>query len=92
MKPQACKLWPFRVVAYPRYGEENQAVYMYGGARIYIYADTKCNGLKYGSPTWNFQNVTVKELAEIALGIRSAQQKTTRNQSMPQSWGRQLFP
>ncbi len=94
MKPQACKLWPFRVLSYPRYGEENQASYVYGGAKIYIYADTKCNGLKYGSPTWDFLNITIKELAEIALGIRNEQHKTTRAQSpSPQSWGRQLrFP
>ncbi len=81
-------------MSFPKYGEENQAQYMIGGIKIYIYADTKCNGLKYGSPTWEFQNNTVKELAEIALGIRNAQHKTTRNQSStPQSWGRQLrFP
>ena len=27
MKPEACKLWPFKVLSEPKYGEEKQAAY-----------------------------------------------------------------
>jgi hypothetical protein len=93
MKPEACKLWPFKVLSEPKYGEANQAAYDYGGVRLYIYGDTMCSGLRCGTPTWDFRYTTVKEFTELALGVRQIQYKTTRSNSVrQQQWGRQLFP
>jgi Fe-S-cluster containining protein len=92
MKPEACKIWPFKVLAEPKYGEPNQAAYNYNGLHLFIYADTMCSGLRYGTPTWDFRNTTTKEFVEIALGIRQVQYKTTRTIRFAASqWGRQLF-
>ncbi len=94
MKPEACKIWPFKVATEPKYGEEKQAAYDYRGRRFYVYGDTMCSGLRLGTPTWDFQHVTVKEFAELALGVRDVQCKTTRTSDfdVSQQWGRRLFP
>ncbi len=93
MKPEACKIWPFKVLLEPKYGEPNQAAFDYFGHRFYVYADTMCNGLRYGPPTWDFRNATIREFTELALGIRRNQYKTTKTVIAPYShWGRQLFP
>jgi Fe-S-cluster containining protein len=91
MKPDACKIWPFKVFSEPKYGQPNQAAFNYGTMRLYIYADTMCSGLRYGAPTWDFQFTILREFTEIALGLRQIQYKTTRSgNSNPQLWGRQL--
>jgi Fe-S-cluster containining protein len=77
MKPSACKLWPFKVLTEPKYGQANQALFNYGGRRLFIYADAMCPGLRYGSPTWEFNFSTVREFVELALGTRAVQCKTT---------------
>ncbi|MCX6644619.1 MAG: hypothetical protein NT043_05385, partial [Candidatus Bathyarchaeota archaeon] len=65
----------------------------YGGMRLYIYADTMCSGLRCGTPTWDFHYATLREFAELALGIRQVQYKTTRAVAFrQQQWGRRLFP
>ncbi|MGA2682962.1 MAG: YkgJ family cysteine cluster protein [Candidatus Bathyarchaeia archaeon] len=94
MKPDACKIWPFKVLTEPKYGEAKQATYDYRGFRFYIYGDDMCCGLRFGTPTWDFQHTTIREFAEIALGLRNVQNKTTRTKTHgPQyRWGRQLFP
>jgi Fe-S-cluster containining protein len=93
MKPEACKLWPFKVLSEPKYGEEKQAVYTYGKAYLYVYADSMCNGLIYGAPNWDFEHIKVKEFIELSLGIRQEQHKTTRKADItPPQWGRKLFP
>jgi hypothetical protein len=94
MKPEACKIWPFKVLTEPKYGDPNQAAYDYRGMRFYVYGDTMCSGLRYGSPSWDFRYTTVKEFIEIAVGVREMQHKTTRAASfwVQQQWGRRLFP
>ncbi len=77
MKPAACKLWPFKILAEPKYGQANQAAFSYQGKRLFIYADSMCSGLRYGAPTWEFNFSTLKEFVELALGIRQMQAKTT---------------
>ncbi|MEM3577980.1 MAG: YkgJ family cysteine cluster protein [Candidatus Bathyarchaeia archaeon] len=79
MKPQACKLWPFKILSRPKFGYANEAVYHYMGNKLFIYADSTCNGIRYGPPTWEFTNQTLKEFVEIGLGVRSQQYKTTAN-------------
>lgn len=94
MKPEACKIWPFKVLSEPRYGEPNQAAYDYGGMRFYVYVDTMCSGLRYGTPTWEFRYSIIREFTELALGLREVQYKTTRSAvyNPNQQWGRKLFP
>jgi Fe-S-cluster containining protein len=79
MKPNACKLWPFKIASKPKFGYANEAVYSYDEKKLFIYADSMCSGLRYGKPIWNFTNCTLKEFIEIALEIRSGQYKTTAN-------------
>lgn len=77
MKPKACQIWPFKILAQPRFGCMNDAIYHYGKDSVFIYADSMCNGLRYGMPAWEFANHTLKEFVEIAMGLRNNQRKTT---------------
>jgi len=79
MKPRACKLWPFKILSRPEFGYANEAAYYHGGIRMFVYADSSCSGLRYGKPTWEFTNYTIKEFMEIALGLQREQYKTTAN-------------
>jgi Fe-S-cluster containining protein len=88
MKPSACKLWPFKILGYPKYGYTNEAVYECGGNRAFVYSDSGCAGLRYGTPTWEFANYTLREFMEIAMGLRSSQQKTTANIGSLQPYAR----
>jgi hypothetical protein len=92
MKPEACKIWPFKILSEPKYGEDKQAAFNFLGNNLYIYADTMCSGLRYGTPTWEFRYTTLKEFTELALGLRRVQYKTTRSVDFAQYWfGRRLF-
>lgn len=86
MKPKACKLWPFKIASKPEFGYANEANYRYGESKFFVYADSTCSGLRYGNPTWDFTNYTLKEFVEVALGIRSKQYKTTANLSSLQPY------
>ena len=79
MKPNACKLWPFKVLKEPRYGYADQAFFEYAGKKLYVYVDSNCAGLKYGAPTWEFSALTLREFADIALGNCKLQRNSTRN-------------
>ena len=76
-KPQACKLWPFKVLDKPRYGRPNDAVYHYGSRKLFVYVDPVCPGLRFGTPTPEFTYSVVPEFAEIAAGMRQRQLKST---------------
>jgi len=88
MKPKACKIWPFKILGEPKYGDPDHAVFNFAGKNLYIYADTNCHGLRYGNPTWEFSMVTLKEFAGIALGVYNSQRSSTRTRN---SHGLQLF-
>jgi Fe-S-cluster containining protein len=77
MKPQACKLWPFKILSKPEFGYANEALYQYGGSKLFIYVDSACSGVRYGRPSWEFANQTLMEFIEIALELRREQFKTT---------------
>ncbi len=79
MKPDACRLWPFKVLSEPKYGESNQAALDFMGKRLYVYADSNCSGLRFGNPTWEFSSLTLKEFAAIAMGVCPNQQNSTRS-------------
>ena len=77
MKPGACKQWPFKVLSEPKFGDPNHALYNYGGLRLFVYADSVCSGLRYGTPRRDFAALTLREFVEISLGKRQNQSKTT---------------
>ena len=77
MKPKACKLWPFKILGKPEYGYASDAAYGYSENQFFVYADSTCSGLRYGKPTLEFANYTLREFIEIALGTRNSQFKTT---------------
>ena len=77
MKPKACQLWPFKVMGEPRYGFPIEAVYRIGDENLYVYADSMCNGLRFGTPTQEFVAGVLREFVEIAVGLRSVQLRTT---------------
>jgi|YelNatPaOPRAMG01_1025707.scaffolds.fasta_scaffold03381_10 Fe-S-cluster containining protein len=82
MKPAACKIWPFKVLTEPKFGQANRAAYDYHGMRLYVYADSNCAGLRYGTPSWEFTLSTLPEFVEIAMGKRHVQHKTTCSLSL----------
>ncbi len=77
MKPGACKQWPFKVLFEPRFGDANHALYNYGNLKLFVYADSNCSGLRYGSPSWEFATMTIREFVELTMGKRQNQLKTT---------------
>jgi Fe-S-cluster containining protein len=78
IKPQACRIWPFKVLPEPRYGEPKQAAFEFAGKQLYIYADGHCSGLRYGEPTREFSSSILREFAEIAMGTCGQQHNSTR--------------
>ncbi len=36
IKPEACKIWPFKILAEPKYGEPNQAAFNYMENQLYF--------------------------------------------------------
>ena len=79
MKPKACKIWPFKILSKPDFGYANEASYRYGASELFVYADSSCCGIRYGRPTWEFTNQTLREFVEVALELRRQQLKTTAN-------------
>jgi len=76
-KPQACRLWPFKVLDKPKYGKPNDAVYNYGNRKLFIYVDSACTGVRFGVPTQEFAFSVIPEFVEIAFGVRRRQFKST---------------
>lgn len=76
-KPQACKLWPFKILDRPKFGSPNRASYPFGDRRLFIYADAACTGLRFGVPTHDFAYSVLPEFIEIAFGLRRKQFKST---------------
>ena len=76
-KPQACKLWPFKVLDKPKYGRPNDAVYYYANRNLFIYVDSACTGVRFGVPTQYFTYSVIPEFIEVALGVRQKQFKST---------------
>lgn len=77
VKPLACKLWPFKVLNRPRFGNPRNAVYARGNRRLFVYIDSACTGLVFGVPTREFAYSVIPEFIEIASGLRQKQFKTT---------------
>lgn len=76
-KPLACKLWPFKVLNKPKYGNPKEALFQYCGQNFYVYVDPFCPGIYWGQPTPELIYKVIPEFIEIALGIRQKQLYST---------------
>lgn len=76
-KPKACKLWPFKVLSWPKYGRPAEAYIEYADIPLYVYVDPYCQGIKWGTPTPTFVRTVLREFIELALGIRVEQEHST---------------
>ena len=84
MKPKACKLCLLKFLANPSLDTVS-----YTHLRAHETgrnADHVCNGLRFGNPSWEFANRTLKEFIEIAMGVRSEQYKTTADMAFYQTY------
>lgn len=76
-KPLACKLWPFKVLAEPKYGQPDEASYNYRNNRFYVYVIPNCPGTSWGRPSEGLIKKTLPEFIDIRLGFRERQRFTT---------------
>jgi len=86
MKPITCKLWPFKISDKPKYGRPNEAVYNWGGKKLYVYVDPSCEGLRWGNPNSEVMNTTLPEFVDLALGLQRKQFYSTARLMSPQHW------
>ena len=77
MKPLACKLWPFKVLKWPKYGSASKAQYVYMGRLFYVYVDPHCPQVVLGRPTEHLAHQVIPEVIELSLGLRVEQEKST---------------
>jgi Fe-S-cluster containining protein len=73
MKPLACKLWPFKILKYPKYEQAELARFSYKNDVFYVYVDPVCKGLSLGKPSEELITKTIPEFIEILLGIKQTQ-------------------
>ena len=76
-KPLACKLWPFRISDYPRYGMMEESRFHHRGRVFYVYGIPFCRGFRYGTPTNNFTKNVLPEFIDARLGLQPSQVFTT---------------
>jgi len=76
-KPRACKIWPFKVLSEPKYGGATEASYDYANDHIYVYVDTFCSGVRWGTPSRRLISKVLPEFLDIVLGLREKQVYTT---------------
>jgi len=76
-KPRACKLWPFKIYAEPKYGRPKEAVFSHGEDKFFVYVDPACEGISWGTPTQEYMHKTLPEFVEIGLGVRNEQRYST---------------
>lgn len=79
MKPQACKLWPFKVYPHPKYGRPRDATYRYAGSRFFVYVDPACVGIRWGRPSHKYLDKVIPEFIQIATGSLEKQRYSTAN-------------
>lgn len=76
-KPLACKIWPFKVLSKPKYGDADKSLFEYNGQKFYVYIDPFCPGIYWGVPSAELVYKVIPEFIEIALGIRQRQLYST---------------
>ena len=79
MKPLACKIWPFKILNRPKFGDSNKAIYRYEQTNFFVYVDPECKGLLWGKPIPELKYKVIPEFIEVAIGIRRKQIHSTSN-------------
>jgi len=77
MKPLACKLWPFKIMDKPKYGDARKALFNHNGRRLFVYVDPSCPEIRWGKPTVKMMYKVIPEFIEIALGLKEKQLYST---------------
>ena len=77
LKPLACKVWPFRVLKRPKYGHPQEALFVYGGKRYYVYVNSMCSGVNRGDP--RKLPLVVSEVIRILKRPSTPQRYSTSN-------------
>lgn len=95
MKPLACKIWPFKIFDKPKFGNTNKALFQYRNNNFYIYVDTGCSGLNWGTPSPELKHKILPEFIDVAVGLRKQQFHSTSKiqcrQNPTHFRGRNLF-
>ncbi|MFH0749112.1 MAG: YkgJ family cysteine cluster protein [Candidatus Bathyarchaeota archaeon] len=76
-KLMACKIWPFRVLTEPKYGEADEALFTYRDKKFYIYVLPTCSGITWGRPTERLSKKVLPELIDIRFGFLQRQYFST---------------
>ncbi len=76
-KPKACKIWPFKVFASPKFGMAKQAYFRYQNRDLFIYVDMACSGLSFGHPSQDYMTRILPEFIEVAADLRENQVHST---------------
>jgi len=77
MKPLACKMWPFKVLKRPKYGNPNESIFNYRGRTFYVYVDPFCPNLRWGRPTAELTYKVIPEIIELSMNVREKQVYST---------------
>jgi len=64
-KPYVCRMFPFRVLRVPKYGNEELSEFKYGTKVFYIYLNRGCSGVKLGNPSMRFVEKVLPEFIKI---------------------------
>jgi Fe-S-cluster containining protein len=76
-KPKACKMWPFKILGKPKYGNAREAAYHYRDSVFYVYIDPICIGTNWGTPSKELIQKTLPEFVDIGLGLKEKQYHST---------------
>ncbi|MFH0897376.1 MAG: YkgJ family cysteine cluster protein [Candidatus Bathyarchaeota archaeon] len=82
-KPLTCKIWPFRILTEPIYGEGNEAFFDYRNRRFYIYAIPHCPGITWGHPTERLIKRVLPEFIDVRFGFKGTRHFSTSRLPFP---------
>ncbi|MBO3840179.1 MAG: YkgJ family cysteine cluster protein [Thermoproteota archaeon] len=64
-KPYVCRMFPFRVLRKPKYGNEELSEFKYRTEVFYVYLNRECNGVKLGNSSIRFIERVMPEFVKI---------------------------
>ena len=82
-KPLTCKMWPFRILTDPRYGDGDEASFTYRGRKFYIYVTSLCPGIIWGRPTEELIRRILPEFIDVRLGLQRERHFSTSRPPFP---------
>lgn len=64
-KPYVCRMFPFRILSSPKYGDESLSKLQYDNEVFYVYLNAECSGIVLGSPSKKFVEETLPEFVRL---------------------------